>query len=116
MQVYDVAPSDLAQDTALWLTLLGLIGLVVYAVLAIKRPAWAPSDASLCVWSAVACAGGSLILAHPGVERLTKALLNTGMVCIWSIGAPVSDVAVVTVFSVAVQGRPQGLWMGAYTM
>ena len=57
---------DLVQDTGEWFTYLGIIGLAVYAAMAVKRPAWAPSDLTLNIVSMAACALGGLLLAHPG--------------------------------------------------
>lgn len=54
------------QDTGEWFTYLGIIGLAVYAAMAVKRPAWAPSDLTLNIVSMAACALGGLLLAHPG--------------------------------------------------
>jgi hypothetical protein len=107
---------DIIQDTGLWFTYLGLIGLVVYAAMAIKRPKWAPSDLVLCMASMGICAIGGLVLAHPGAATLTMPTLNAGAVLIWSVGAPISDVVVVSCFSIVVQGRGQGKWMGSITM
>lgn len=94
-QVYAVSADKLNQATGLWFTYLGLVGLIVYAGMAVKRPKWAPSDFNLCIFSCTACAVGGLILAHPGSPSLDKGSLNFGAVLIWSVGAPISDVVAV---------------------
>jgi hypothetical protein len=86
---------NLSADTGKWFTVLGLFGLIVYALMAVKRPRWAPNDLSLCVFSMAVCALGGLILAHPGGAALNKASLNSGAALIWSVGAPISDVVAV---------------------
>jgi predicted exporter len=94
--VYHDSAAQLSQDTGKWFTVLGLVGLVTYALMAVKRPKCGPSDLALCIFSMGICAIGGLVLAHPGGAALNKVSLNSGAALIWSVGAPISDVVAVS--------------------
>ena len=104
---------------ALWLGYLGLAGLLTFAYLSVRaRGAW-PPEVVLLALALAATGAGAALLAEVEAARGAPAapvLLNVGAVLAWSIGAPVTDVLTTSLFSVVVDGRAAGKWLGLLTM
>ena len=102
-----------------WLGFLGLLGLIIFAYLTIRKKSWVPSELSLLALAFLATGIGTYCLSIVEESRhvsFSAPLLTAGAVLTWSIGAPINDVLVTSLFSVDVNGKAAGKWLGLLTM
>jgi len=106
-------------EAALWLGYLGLLGLLSFAYLTARgKGAW-PPELALLAGAFLATGAGAALLARVEADRRApsaRALLWAGAALAWSAGAPVADVLTTSLFSVVVDGRAAGKWLGLLTM
>ena len=103
------------EEIALWFGYLGLGGLGIFGLLAFKTKDVPPPDLVLLVLSFVVTAAGALVLAFPPGGHVTLAMLDAAAVAIWCIGAPIADVLTTSLFSVVIEGKAAGAYMGLLT-
>ncbi|DBA00113.1 TPA: hypothetical protein N0F65_000404 [Lagenidium giganteum] len=116
----DKQNDSLTADASSFYFVIGLLGLVTYAVVQLLRKRVA--DTSFLLFGLVTILAGNVIMlilamvvsAANGATTLDFNAFVVAEILIWSIGCPLVSCVAVSAFSRVLGTRPQGFWMGVF--